>query len=637
MSENDVAASEDAQLGAAAESAIAQQVESDESSIGREALARSDPRFAQRADFLESEAADPMGFERIIGTSNLLSINFLDRGRRAADAVCRIRVPMAGGFADATGVLIGPRLLLTNNHVIANRAEATQAFAEFGYQADIDGVVDTPLAFNLDAQAIFYTSPDLDFTLIGVVPLSTTGVPLERFGWLPLVPLTGKAIDGEAVTIIQHPGGLPKQIAIHASHIVVLDPADVPDVDLDRFIHYSSDTEPGSSGAPVLNDQWQIVALHHKSVPARSVRPGAPTRWIANEGVRISAIYRHLETNRFLDGNAALALDRMTRALGFLPLSTVPARPDAGFEQRSPLPLARWERDDLGYDPGFLTTPIALETIYASARAGDRVAPLLDGSGHELKYWHFSAVIDSERKFPLLTAVNIDGRKLRKVGRKDSWRRDARMADEYQPDDALYARAGGTEPVYFSRGHQVRLLDACWGENDADALRGMEDTFHFTNCAPQVQTFNDSDWGDLEDYVLDKAQTSSKRLSVFTGPIFRPDDPFYGRMREGGPWRIPLSYWKIAVLQKTDTRIAAAAFIIGQVEYVRALYEERVFTGLHPYTIEELRDRHIQTTIDVIERETGLDFGVLKPFDTQGSLESTRATRFVTQLSDVVI
>ncbi len=77
------------------------------------------------------------------------------------------------------------------------------------------------------------------------------------------------------------------------------------------------------------------------------------------------------------------------------------------------------------------------------------------------------------------------------------------------------------------------------------------------------------------------------------------------------------------MLQKTATKIAAAAFIVGQTEYVQALYEAKVFSGLKPYTIEEMRSRKIQTTIAEVERQTGLDFGVLKPFDAHGSLEST--------------
>jgi endonuclease G, mitochondrial len=275
--------------------------------------------------------------------------------------------------------------------------------------------------------------------------------------------------------------------------------------------------------------------------------------------------------------------------------------------------------DVAGYDAGFLSQRIDLAKIYAPAIAKGLVAPLLNGPGHELAYHHFTSVIHAERKFPLITAVNIDGNRLVHPGkRRDTWRRDARIADEYQPDGDFYEKGKGTDPIQFSRGHQVRLLDPCWSNslNSANALEeshlASEDTFHYTNAAPQVQTYNDIDWGNLEDYLLEKAQTTEKRLTVFTGPIYRTNDPIYGRRRKGGPWRIPLSFWKIAVLQKTPSKIAAAAFIVGQTQYVQALYEAKVFSGLKPYTVDEMRSRHIQTTIAAIEEETGLDFSAVR-------------------------
>jgi endonuclease G len=253
-------------------------------------------------------------------------------------------------------------------------------------------------------------------------------------------------------------------------------------------------------------------------------------------------------------------------------------------------------------------------------------------------------VIHAKRKFPLITAVNIDGNKLVHPGpRKDTWRRDGRIADEYQPAGNFYEKAKGDDAVQFSRGHQVRLLDPCWSAaaKAAAALSesklASEDTFHYTNAAPQVQKYNDIDWGNLEDYLLNKAQTSEKKLTIFTGPIYRPDDPVYGKSREGGPWQIPLSFWKVAVLQKTDSRIAAAAFVVGQTEYVQALYEAKVFSGLKPYTLEEMRKRRIQTTITAIENETGLDFSAVKDFDAHGSLEATRQTRWINDLGDIII
>jgi len=152
-----------------------------------------------------------------------------------------------------------------------------------------------------------------------------------------------------------------------------------------------------------------------------------------------------------------------------------------------------------------------------------------------------------------------------------------------------------------------------------------------------VQGYNDVDWGNLEDYILERAQTLEKRMTVFQGPIFRLKDPQYGKKREGGPWQIPLTFWKIAVLQKTPDTIVAAAFIIGQTQYVKALYEAKVFKRLTPYTIQELRTNKIQTTVKTIEEETGLDFSAIRRFDAQGSLESTRRSRVISDPAEIII
>jgi V8-like Glu-specific endopeptidase len=60
-----------------------------------------------------------------------------------------------------------------------------------------------------------------------------------------------------------------------------------------RHAHYRSPTEPGSSGSPVFDDQWQVIALHHRSV---ATFPGSTEP--ANEGVRIDALTEAFEQDR---------------------------------------------------------------------------------------------------------------------------------------------------------------------------------------------------------------------------------------------------------------------------------------------------------------------------------------------------
>ena len=53
----------------------------------------------------------------------------------------------------------------------------------------------------------------------------------------------------------------------------------------DNFVYYRTATDPGSSGSPVFNQRWQLVALHHASSSKKQ----------ANEGVRIDVIIKEIK------------------------------------------------------------------------------------------------------------------------------------------------------------------------------------------------------------------------------------------------------------------------------------------------------------------------------------------------------
>jgi V8-like Glu-specific endopeptidase len=66
-------------------------------------------------------------------------------------------------------------------------------------------------------------------------------------------------------------------------------------LDYDRtYVHYRSPTEPGSSGSPVFDNKWALIALHHAGAvdtPKLNQRGGS---YAANEGIRLSAIVEAL-------------------------------------------------------------------------------------------------------------------------------------------------------------------------------------------------------------------------------------------------------------------------------------------------------------------------------------------------------
>jgi endonuclease G, mitochondrial len=90
------------------------------------------------------------------------------------------------------------------------------------------------------------------------------------------------------VNIIQHPGGQPKQMAIRNNLAAVLQGDDLA---------YFTDTKAGSSGSPVCNDQWQVLALHKASTMSMGKfnYQGKDTAWV-NFGTTMERIVEDLRT-----------------------------------------------------------------------------------------------------------------------------------------------------------------------------------------------------------------------------------------------------------------------------------------------------------------------------------------------------
>ena len=197
--------------------------------------------------------------------------------------------------------------------------------------------------------------------------------------------------------------------------------------------------------------------------------------------------------------------------------------------------------DRAGFDAGFLGVPVPVPTL-----AGVETV--------FLPYTHFSVLMRLDKRLAAVTALGIDGAKLIELDRSGiRWRLDPRLGEDQQTGERVYARND------IDRGHLVRRASAVWGETRDEAARANEDTFHYTNAAPQAATFNQGLglWLGLESYLLDNAADNGRRLVVFTGPIFSDTDPAYRGVN------IPLRYFKVAVfLHRGD--LAATGYIVDQ-------------------------------------------------------------------------
>ncbi len=565
--------------------------------------------------------------EAIVNTADFVGTRYLDAGVAAARAVGRILVKDGNGrlLGHGTGSMISPDLMLTNHHVFDTAQAAATSHVEFNYQDGIDGKLLEVTTFGFDPGRFFLADEGLDFAIVAV---RAPAEALAPFGFNRLIESEGKALLGEFVTIVQHPRGEKKQVALRENRIVDGTP---------QFLHYNADTEPGSSGSPVFNDQWEVCALHHASVRA----PEHPEfGHVLNEGIRVCAILRKVKGSQLPPEQRALAdaiLNPPTveeryekRPTSSLPLSiripltldvTLPPGSIAALSVQQVLekpPTVQSIDPDYstrgGYDPAFLDISLGLPVLTAET----------DLATEPLPYHHFSVVMHRKRKLALFTAVNIDG------GKADQPRRDS---DKWILDPRIPIGEQTGEDVYrdndLDRGHLVRRLDPAWG---SQSVAAVDDTFHFTNCAPQHHEFNAGRtlWLGLEDYVLQNAVTSDLKVSVLSGPVLDDDDPQYRGVA------LPLQYWKIVSMVRTDGKPSVTAYLLSQESLLDEFRTERT-TGMLPASFSYGAYRTFQVPVRRIAALTGLDLTAYIAGDPLGRFETTGLPRELVKLDHILL
>ncbi len=677
--------------------------------------------------------APPDGREAVWDTADFMGVEFFTRGRRAANAVGR--VVFKSGRVQGSGFLVGPGLLLTNNHVLTTAAMASSMCVQFDFESDEFGIDRSISVFDFDPAACFVSAPveGLDFTLIALGPRLRGESAVEGFGYLPLSDSGDKHMLGEYANIIQHPEGRLKQIVLRNNNLVARD-------ETTHVLHYVADTQRGSSGSPVLNNEWEPIALHHWAGAhlERRTADGRQLRRDVNEGIRVSSIVAALRDG--VGTRDARSKQAIAEVLALWDtaerLGPVVERPDAGLSRgaaglggdgtrdlragartnadgstsyifpieitvRAPLldtprapvedaprsasvpatevrtePSGREDADDYsdrgGYEPGFI--PGFQVPLPDFSNVPYRVARNQEATGnddeHELRYHHFSIVMNADRRLASFTACNIDGSRIKAINREtkvvtddptlkqldaeslgpeasDDFRPDPRVLDDEQMAREFYEEQevpGFPKPVFpghdapepvkkayyramlertarmLQKGHIVLRIDPAWGTHD-EALGAENDTFHYTNAAPQLGFFNQGSredhpgekgklrWRTVETFVLRNAVTTRQRICVFAGPVFRNDDPDY---RNGS--KIPMKFWKVAVWAE-DGELRSVALLADQQDVLDRLTEgvPEAFAmhGAEAFDDPDELDRVTQflTTVEHIESLTMLDFG----------------------------
>ena len=281
-----------------------------------------------------------------------------------------------------------------------------------------------------------------------------------------------------------------------------------------------------------------------------------------------------------------------------------------------------------GHDEMFLGVKVAFPLPTAEVKRV--IAKAKDGSD-KLHYRHFTLQMNRKRRMPMWTMVDIDGSLKAPHGGRPGWSYDPRMDSALQTDDKVFS-PGASRVAALDRGHMVRQLDPVWGDAET-AKQAQHHTFCLTNVCPQLHNFNDHEWGDLEDHVLDAVQNAGARAVVVTGPVFRFDDPLIADLLRGGPRedvpmpeiRVPRRFYKIIAWRDEDSgALKAAGFIRDQSDELTDAGPIRDMLGDLVFAVpvsgdalaRKIEIQDVQTRIEDIETMVGLEFPGLAEADT---------------------
>ncbi|MER9240906.1 DNA/RNA non-specific endonuclease [Mesorhizobium sp. M0633] len=482
--------------------------------------------------------------------------------------------------AEASG---GRRKVITNRHVaklVARRARDGSGIflrspigARYGANLDLREEVDSTSddAFTLPVIKILYLADDTEADVALLEIEVRDGLAPDP---VPLAQRRGR--DGELVGTIGYPAfddrndlSQMRQYFNDLYDVKRFAPGLIMTGEDGTVLSHDCTTLGGNSGSCLVSlEQEAVVGLHFSGEFG-----------IQNAAVSSDTLKELLSASRPTVGGVALTESTEELADG------VHSTDD--FSNRA------------GYQPGFLGEGMEVPWPEFGEEVATDLAQPSDATEerkHELRYTHFGVLYSKGRRSPRVTAVNIDGETSRRIKRGDDrWFFDLRIDRNLQPSQRAYR-----DPE-IDRGHMVRREDPNWGE---DAQKGNDDTFHYTNSAFQHASLNQGKtlWQGLENYILESARTEGFRVCVFTGPVFRDDDPEFALdSNPGGQVHlVPREFWKVVVMPKIGGGLHATGYVLSQGDLIRELLERRsraeAVEGfvLGPYRTFQVAIRHIE-------------------------------------------
>jgi V8-like Glu-specific endopeptidase len=234
-----------------------------------------------------ASAAASVPLEKVFGTNPFMTFTAMKLGIECARAVCRVEDKSDQGIG--TGFVVNGKslsknlpdelVLVTNAHVMTPKGDGeslTPAQAHVTFYACTDK---NERPHTSKIKKILFTSPPsaLDITIATLEKRP----PLKNL--LSFAVNLPAADSKQKLFIIGHPKGGGLSYSLNDNEL--LDHGDPGNF----RVHYRTPTEPGSSGSPVFNAAWELIALHHAGAENLPRIHGSGT-YQANEGIAFKYI-----------------------------------------------------------------------------------------------------------------------------------------------------------------------------------------------------------------------------------------------------------------------------------------------------------------------------------------------------------
>lgn len=223
--------------------------------------------------------------EKVFGPESPRSLQWYQLGLTRARSVARIERLTGEGYG--TGFLIradslftslpdpSELLLVTNSHVLSQVDDGALRPEDCVVRFE---ALDTRSVFHV--REVLFESPrqELDVTVARLDAAVTGAEPC------PLAPVGEPSFKpgvARKLFVIGHPSGGSMAISIEDNLQVGW---------RSPLLHYRTPTERGSSGSPVFDDLWRLIAVHHAGSDVMPRLDGGPGTYRANEGIWIHAV-----------------------------------------------------------------------------------------------------------------------------------------------------------------------------------------------------------------------------------------------------------------------------------------------------------------------------------------------------------